>query len=239
MTDSRRVMRPLRAANTVPSHATASRPHWMGDLRRLRAGAVSQGIVASDSPGSTRWIRSCATSCDATGMSSVSSLFPLESAPPTPAMFTRTRTHPCRLHSSGSTISIACTRPGGTVRVSVFARPNFRRRPSGDWLTVKLKYLMNSAKTMMIGRPPVTSAEPEAAPAAAEHRDDDDRRREQQQAGRHGPHHQRQREIARGDGRDRDLRRLADVVAEPGRAGEHLAAQGARLVERQELELDA
>ena len=93
-------------------------------------------------------------------MSSVSSLFPLESSPPTPAMFTRTRTHPCRRHSSGSTISIACTRPGGTVRVSVFARPNFRRRPSGDWVTVKLKYLMNSAKTMMIGRPPVTSAIP-------------------------------------------------------------------------------
>ena len=87
-------------------------------------------------------------------------MFPPESAPPTPAMFTRTRTQPWRRHSSGSTISTACTRPGGTVRVSVFARPNFRRSPSGDWVTVKLKYLMNSANTMMIGRPPVTSAIP-------------------------------------------------------------------------------
>ena len=133
---------------------------------------------------------------------------------------------------------MACTRPGGTVRVSVFARPNFRRRPSGDWVTVKLKYLMNSANDDDDRQAAGDERDPEAAPAAAQHRDDDDHHRQQQQSRGHGPHHQGQGEVAGGHRRDRDLGRLADVVPQSGRAGEHLAAQGPSLVQRQELELD-
>ncbi|CAB4884455.1 unannotated protein [freshwater metagenome] len=89
-------------------------------------------------------------------MSRVSTLPPLSAV--MPATFSSTRTHPIRRHRSGSIRPTACTRPGGTVRVWVWTRPNRSRRPSGESAIVKLKYFMNSVATMRMGRPPVMNA---------------------------------------------------------------------------------
>ena len=121
----------------------------------------------------------------------------------------------------------------------VLASPNRSRSPSGDSLTVKLKYFMNSRDDDEDRQAAGEQGEHQAAPAAAQERDDDDQRRS---AGAGTPSNCAAAATgARSRGRhrrDRRLRRLADVVPQAGRTRQDLAAQRPRLVERQELQLE-
>lgn len=130
----------MRVANTSSETASPYPFHHTGTTQRdPRRGDGSKTSPARSTPGSTRATTAWAAARVATGTRTSLCELTTDSS---------TRTQPRRLHSSGSTIRMLCTRPGGTVSWARSSSPWSRRSPSGDSATVQSYSVRN--------RPPLT-----------------------------------------------------------------------------------